>query len=119
MSLLSPSELGALSAVVESGMTSDITILRLMSVDSATGQDQSWTMTSVVKGWMYSGAAPVLTIVSGAQALVDTFRLFVPLGTDVRTGDRVQVGGETYTVSDTTAESTWQAMLTVSLRKAD
>lgn len=119
MSLLTASEIGALSAVVESGMTSSITILRLMSVDSATGQDQSWTVTKTVKGWMYSTPTPVLAIVSGAQALANTYRLFVPLGTDVRTGDRVQVGGETYTVSDTTAESTWQAMLTVTLRKVD
>ena len=73
----------------------------------------------VVKGWFFSTPTPVQVEEAGSIVTVNTYRLFVPVGTDITDGDRVTVGNAQYAVSDTTAESTWLAMLTCSLRKRD
>jgi len=51
--------------------------------------------------------------------VVNTYRLFLEVGTDITPGDRVMVGGAMFTVSDTTAESTWLPLLTASLRRIE
>ena len=57
---------------------------------------------------------------AGALVTVNTYRLYLPVGTDIKVGDEVVVGGDdVYIVSDTTAESTWMAVLECSLRKRD
>jgi hypothetical protein len=58
---------------------------------------------------------------TGMIVTSNTYRLFVPVGTDIQIGDHVFVGPnpDAYTVSDTTAESTWTALLTCSLRRRE
>jgi hypothetical protein len=55
----------------------------------------------------------------GAVITVNTYRVYLPVGTNVRPGDRVVVGSDQYIVSDTTHESTWQPLLACSLRKRE
>lgn len=117
--LLSTTELAAIRGVAESGMVTPVQLLRLIVTEGPTGDEEGWADNGTVQGWVYSTPTPMITVVSGAQALVNTYRLFVPVGTDILTGDRVGIGIEQYTVSDTTAESTWLPMLTVSLRKVE
>ena len=118
--LLSDSAMAALRGVAELGMTTDVLIYDLVNSETATGSTSTWVpRSSTVKGWLHSQVTPMLTVVSGHQTVVNTYRLFVPIGTVITPGDRVVIGGDRYIVSDTTGESTWQAMLTVSLRKAD
>ena len=120
MSLLSDSAMAALREVAELGMVTDVTILDLVNSESATGSTSTWVARpATVRGWLHSEVSPVITLVSGKQVLVNTYRLFLPVGTDIATGDRVLIGGERFVVSDTTGESTWQAMLTVSLRRVE
>jgi len=70
-------------------------------------------------GWLWSSHSPVLTIVGGVTVLLNTYRLSVPVGTDVDSGDRVYLEGKQFIVSDTVAESTWLAVLRVSLRRVE
>jgi hypothetical protein len=117
--LLSASEMASLSDLVAQGMQTSIAIWRRSTVETDDGQKSVWAYSSAVMGWVQSTPTPMQTEVSGKIATVNTYRLFVPLGTDIIPGDRVVSGAQTFTVSDTTAESTWQAMLTCSLRLAE
>jgi hypothetical protein len=72
-----------------------------------------------VMGWFNSTPTPVQELDAGSLVTVNTYRLYLPVGTVVTDGDEVAVGDEEYIVSDTTGESTWLAMLVCSLRKRD
>lgn len=72
-----------------------------------------------VKGWFYSTPTPTQDVDTGMIVTVNTYRLFLPVGTDILVGDVVRVGADEYTVSDTTAEGTWLPLLTCTLRKRE
>lgn len=55
----------------------------------------------------------------GALVTIDMYKLILPVGTDIRPGDSVLAGGDTYAVADVSLESTWQALLVVSMRKLE
>lgn len=113
------------------GMVTPITIERRAEAAIPVGGDYgddflSYTPTSesrrsTVKGWFYSTPTPVQDVDTGMVVTVNTYRLYVPVGTDILPGDHVHVGTapEDYTVSDTTAEGTWLPLLTCSLRKRE
>lgn len=119
MTLLSDSEMAALRDIAEQGMQTPLTVLRRTTVQTDDGQESVYTAVVTVKGWIFSTPTPVLTLVSGEMALVNTYRLFVPVGTDIKSADHVTVGTTTYIVSDTTEESTWLPLLRCSLRYAE
>jgi hypothetical protein len=127
--LLSATQLAAVQQVALSGMQSAVTVYRRTDspvvADNAYGDDAlTWVETSEsrvadVKGWLYSTPNPVQETDTGAVVTVNTYRLYLPVGTDVEPGDRVVVGVEEFTVSDTTHETTWPALLSVSLRRRE
>ena len=86
---------------------------------STTGETRRQT----VKGWFFSTPTPQQDVDTGMVVTVNTYRLYLPVGTDIKAGDHVHVGSadprDDYTVSDTTAESTWLPLLTCSLRKRE
>jgi len=77
------------------------------------------TRRSVVKGWFFSQPAQVQDVDTGMITTTTTYRLFLPVGTAINVGDRVVVGSDEYTVSDTDREGTWLPMLTCNLRKRE
>lgn len=126
MSLLSAEELLQVQKVAELGMVTTVVIHR-RSVTTPTveandyGDDEvSFSTTGggsiTVKGWLSSRPVEMPDPSGGALVTTTTYRLFLPVGTPVSPGDQVTVGSREFTVSDTTAESTWPALLTVSLR---
>lgn len=121
MPLLSDSELGALQYWARNGMTDTVTIQRPVQVDSAYGDDESVSYTNIgtTQAWFRSIPTPIATAETGQLITVNTYRLLVPVGTDIMPKDQVVFGSEVFIVTDTTAESTWQAMLTVSLRRRE
>lgn len=126
---LTPNQLERVRDMALLGMITPVTIERRAEAAIPAGGDYgddflSYTTTSetrrlAVKGWFYSTPTPVQEVDTGMIVTVNTYRLFLPVGTDVLVGDHVHVGSEDYTVSDTTAESTWLPLLTCSLRKRD
>jgi hypothetical protein len=114
------------------GMVTPVTIERRAEGPIPTGGDYgddfiTYTMTSetrrqVVKGWFNSTPTPVQVVDTGQIVTVNTYRLYLPVGTDIKSGDHVHVATnpiDDYTVSDTTAEGTWLPLLTCSLRKKE
>lgn len=118
--LLSSDELLQVQKIAELGMVSTVTILRRTTVPAGSDEYDDGltfvTQSATVKGWLYSKPVPVAVVDAGAIVTVNTYRLFLPVGTTISPGDQVTIGGREFTVSDTTSESTWPALLTVSLR---
>lgn len=120
MSLVSADEMASLREVAELGMTTSCLIYDHAIVETVDGTANTWTpRTSRIKGWLHSKPDQVITLDAGAQGVHPNYRLFLPVGTDVITGDRIEIGGSMFIVSDTDAESTWLPMLTVMLRRVE
>lgn len=119
--LLSVSELQSLRDVAKTGFVSNIYISDHSVIVADDGSKDVWTeRPTPVLGWLYDTTTPAeITIIDGAQGQLAKFRLFLEVGTDIATGDRVRVGAESFTVVDTDAESTWLPMLTVTLRRIE
>lgn len=70
-------------------------------------------------GWFWSSPVPMQDDDSGALVTTNTYRLYVPVSTDIQPGDEVLVGAQEYIVSDTTTESTWKPFLRCTLRRRE
>lgn len=129
--LVTDSQLARIRDVALLGMITTIVIERRAEGPIPAGGDYgddflTYTETTdsrrqTVKGWFFSTPTPMQDIDTGMIVTSNTYRLFVPVGTDIQIGDHVFVGSapDAYTVSDTTAESTWNALLTCSLRRRE
>ena len=130
--LLTDNQLAAIQKTAMLGFQTEITILRsdpdagLELTDDPYGSSFGTpeavpppVTSGGIKGWLHSTPTPVATIDSGQLITVNTYRLWVPVDTDIRPRDRVVIGANTYVVSDTTADSTWPALLSCSLRLAE
>jgi len=130
---LTPNQLERVRDVALLGMITPITIERrsegAIPADGDYGDDflaystTSETRRMTVQGWFFSTPTPQQDVDTGMVVTVNTYRLYLPVGTDIKAGDHVHVGSadprDDYTVSDTTAESTWLPLLTCSLRKRE
>jgi hypothetical protein len=126
---LTDNQLQRLRDVAMLGMITPITIERRSEGAIPAGGDYgddflAYTQTTETKrtevnGWFYSTPTPLQEVDTGMIVTVNTYRLFLPVGTDVLVGDLVMVGSDEYTVSDTTAEGTWLPLLTCTLRKRE
>lgn len=111
-----------LQKVVLHALTTQVEILRRVVADDADpyGSDVSYDdMTPVggCLGWLHSTPTPMQQVDNGMLVTFNTYRLYVPVGTDILPGDRVVIdGGAQYNVSDTTNDETWPALLACSLR---
>lgn len=117
----SSAQMAKMQAFALTGMQTKVTIKRRATTDSDYGDGEivAWTTITTTSGWLYSTPTPVQEMDTGSVITVNTYRLFLPVGTNVKPGDQAVIGTDTYIVSDTTGESTWQAMLVCSLRKRE
>ena len=118
--MISQSEIAALQGFAELQMDTEVAVMRQTVIEGPEGDDVSvFATVGFVNGWLSSRPSPVITEIGGIQALENTYSLYLPVGSDIESGDQAIVGSRTFTVSDTTAESTLQPMLEVSLRRAE
>lgn len=129
----SESQMAAIRSVAEHGMQTEITIRR-RSVqflnETITSDDfgddvvtytptTSSGLTRKAYGWLFSTPSIVADDDSGALVTTNTYRLFVPVNTDIVAGDEIVVHGQEYIVSDTNAESTLRPLLRCNLRRRE
>jgi hypothetical protein len=130
--LLTQNQLNQIRGLAMLGMVTPLTIERRSEAPPPAGGDYgddflaysitSETRRTQVQGWFYSTPTPTQDVDTGMVVTVNTYRLFLPVGTDIKVGDHVHVDTnpkDDYTVSDTTAEGTWLPLLTCSLRKRE
>lgn len=134
----SAEELLELQEAAMPGMQTDIKIYHRTPQDTSTGPAsndygddaatypvlQTGSADLVVKGWLYQTPTPVAAEDTGAIVTVNTYRLFVPLGTPIYPHDEVGALDEhgvevRYEVSDTNADITWKAWISASLRRLE
>lgn len=126
MKLLTDGQLLQVQKFAELGMQTPITIHR-RSVDTGldAGYDDPYgstvgysdvTPAGGVKGWIHSSTIPVQQFDTGMVVTINTIRMYVPVGTDIKPGDEVHTSSAIYVVGDTTADETWPALLNCSLR---
>jgi hypothetical protein len=116
----SVSETAAFAQYAMKGMQTPVTIQR-RTVSSDEEGDDLVTFVDVtpvggLNGWIHSTPAFIQRVDSGMLVTANTFVLYLPLGTDVQPGDMTYVGGEEYTISDTTEDNTWKGFLRCALR---
>ncbi len=119
--LVTAPEMAALREIPEMGMTDEVTILTMVSSPGLEGDyDESYAASVTTKGWLWEAPASAKGDVVGGVEGVDTaYRLYLPVGTPIDNGDRVYIKGAVYQVLATNAESTFQPVLRVALRRAE
>ena len=129
--LMKPSEVASIGKLGLLGMASDVIIKKAVPTSNSSdpnnvyGDDaqtfvEETSYTGVtVQGWLSHKNSPVIGETGGKMAIWMTYKLYLPVGTDVVSGDRVSIGGQDYIVSDTTAGHTWLPWLSVSLRRVE
>jgi hypothetical protein len=120
--LVSDSQMAQLRTVAEMGMQSEVVITHRTYDDSNPYSDDevvASTTTTTTHGWLRSTPAGDIRSINAMQAIVSSHRLFVPVGTEITTGDTVTVDGIEFTVQDTSAESTWKTVIRVILERIE
>ena len=115
--LLKDSQLAEIQKVAATGFKTPVTIKRATISSNELGDDLVGTLATIIelKGWLHSTPIAEPTM-DGGVVTANTYRLNLPVGTDVRPRDHVFIGASEYVVTDTTADETWPAMLNCSLR---
>lgn len=123
MSLISDSELAALQGLAESGMTATVAIYNRTTEVTDDGQASVYpsTASSTVLGWLYemTGNGAQLGILDGAEGISELFRLMVPIGTTLASGDKVVISGRTFIVQHTNLGDTYPTSLKAYLRSVE
>lgn len=128
--LLTDAQLASIQQIAKLGMQTKVTIERrtattgLETTDDPYGSSVSFDANedperAVVYGMLHSTPTPVAQLNSGQLVTINTYRLWVPVGTEIDPGDHVLIADHSYVVSDTTADETWPAFLACSLRMAE
>lgn len=118
MPLVSTAQLNALRSLVEEGMETWVDIYPKVEVETPSDTSVEWpTKSQTLKGWLRSDPANRFAVDVGVTEAQAPFRLLLPVGTEIHSGDRVVISGDTYTVVDTNVENTLKVSLRCWLRK--
>jgi hypothetical protein len=89
-------------------------------VQTDDGQETTYpaTPSSTVLGWLYEMTpnAGTLTIIDGGESLSELFRLLLPVGTVIGSGDKAVVGSSTFYVQHVNEDNTHLPVLVAALR---
>lgn len=121
MSLISSSEMAALRGVAESGMISTCSIYyrTVTQTDngSVSGYPDAADATSICWLTEFTPDSALIAAMDGAAALGEMFRLRLPTGTTINSGDKVVIAGLNYFVQHEDRDSTYLPWLTIVVRR--
>lgn len=123
MSLISTNEMQALRDVAISGMTTLVSVFHQVVSAGDNGLVATFPAAPdfTVYGMNTEVTPPgvVLAAHTGQIALIETHVLRVPVGTDIRSGDQIVIGGQYFIAQNTSAENTFQPLLQVALHRRE
>lgn len=121
MPLFRPAQLRALQRIAERSLDTDVEIYKRSTTSSAYGDNdtEAFTYSKTVKGWIRAVPEDSVTLGYGQEQVPATHRLFVPLGTDIDSYDKVHIEGREFRVIDTSVESTYKVFLKCMLRRSE
>lgn len=117
--LVSAAELAGLQADFARSFTTQATIKRPVTESDQLGDDdRSGTPTTVgtVMGALSSAPVAEQQLDGSSIVTANTYRWNCPVDTDIRPRDRLVIGDNTYTVSDTTKDESLPLCLSCTLR---
>jgi len=117
MSLISDSQMAALRKTAELGMIATVAIYYHTVIETEDGSEDAWVLAGTTKGWLYNRPSGETGVHGGGMGHVEEYRLYLPVGTELDYNDRVVIGGHTYTVTDSTGESTWLPLLEATVKR--
>ena len=117
MTLISDSQMAALRKTAELGMIATVAIYYHTVLETEDGSESAWVLGGTTKGWLYNKPDANTQVVAGGQGHIEVYRLYLPVGTELDYNDRVVIGGHTYTVIDSTGESTWLPLLEATIKR--
>lgn len=120
--LVSDAQIAQLRTVAELGMQSTVVIKKRTYDDTSPYTDDevmSSETTITVKGWLRSTPAGDIRSMNAMQAVVSSHRLFVPVGTNIASGDHVVVDDHEFVVQDAGTESTWKVLIRATLERIE
>src|SRR5262245_61013212 len=94
MSLVSASEMAALRGIAESGMESTCTIYARTTTQTDNGRVSGYATTGTESiCWLteFTPTGSALGVLDGAEAISETFKLRLPVGTTIHSGDKVVI----------------------------
>jgi hypothetical protein len=121
MSLLSASEIAAVQGIAESGMVTSVAIYHGATTQTDNGQKWGYPASPdlTTTGWLreITPSSAKLDVHDGQTAISETHRLFLRVGTDARTGDKIVIAGLDYICQRTNVGDTYPAALVCWLRR--
>lgn len=115
---LTDAQISQLRSIANQGLFVPFTISRKTRVENDYGFEDSWAEVGTGTGWLRNMNKPrpgeQLGHIEGAEAV---YRLHCEHGTDLRTGDRVEMESQTYEVSDVNEDNSVQIYTTGLLRR--
>lgn len=121
MELISQAELGALEDIVVAGMKTDVSVLRMETIEVEDGDDfRGWVEEASTTGWLWEPPDfPTGGDVGGVVGSAEEHRLFLRRAIEAGPGDRIGVEGVLYEVVNTNRSNTFQVMLRLALRRVE
>jgi hypothetical protein len=86
--------------------------------DNPFGDDTlRWGPPFTVLGWFVSTQTKNFSSVGGASSVVEDDTMRLPVGTQIKGGDKLVFNGKQWTAIDASSDDTWPAMLKVSITR--
>lgn len=115
--LVSPAQLAGLRAVGARGFDTEVIIMRTLQTETPFGSDDVWATVDIVDGWLREMSNTKVGETVYVLSSTGTYRLHLPVGTDIVSGDEVIVDDGTYSVQNVNTENTLKVFTTAQLRK--
>lgn len=123
----SSTELAGLRESVAVGLVDDIDIYPRTANDDPDdpaniyedSAEPTFDFSETVKGWIFSEPNTSATTVGGIIGTLNTYRIFLPVGTEIHPGDRLLIRTVFYELIDTVDESTWLPVLRCSAKRLE
>lgn len=114
-------ELGYLRKTAEISLVDDVDIWPRSVVDNVyeDSGDETYEYRETVKGWIFSSPTAGAESVAGIIGTLNSYRIFMPVGTEVHSGDHLKIKGQFFELIDTVDESTWLPILRCSARRLE
>lgn len=123
MSLISASEMAALRGVAESGMISICSIYYRTVTETDNGLVSGYAATADATSecWLteFTPDSAMIGAIDGAAAIGELFRLRLPVGTTIHSGDKIIVSNASYYVQHHDAENSYLPWVTCAVRKVE
>jgi hypothetical protein len=119
MPLVSAAQMNALRTVAYNGLDTPISILRSTQIENDYGSEEVWVTVEDTVGWIKEMSTSKVAEVAGYLGVTSVFRLDAPIDADIRSGDRVGIEGDMFSVNDVNTHNTIRVFCKATMRRVE